>query len=212
MRGVVATDALIGTFAPPVDAALDGNRCFLYHVIGGGTGDWDVPVGGMGTVSGALWRAAVEAGAELVADAEVTAVTPDGEVTYRHGDSEHVLAAGTVLSGVAPYELARLMGSTGVRPEGAQVKVNLLLSRLPRLRDSSVDPVAAFGGTFHANEGWARLAAVVRGSRRREASRIPYRARSTATRSPTRASCRPSFRLRERRPSRCSPCRRPTGW
>ena len=24
------------------------NRCFLYHVIGGGTGDWDVPIGGMG--------------------------------------------------------------------------------------------------------------------------------------------------------------------
>ena len=159
VRGVVATDALIGTFAPPVDPALDGNRCFLYHVIGGGTGDWDVPVGGMGTVSGALWRAAVEAGAELVADAEVTSVTPDGEVTYRVGDDENRLAAETVLSGVAPYELARLMGSTGVRPEGAQVKVNLLLSRLPRLRDSSVDPVAAFGGTFHANEGWARLAA-----------------------------------------------------
>ncbi len=111
VRGVVATDALIGTFAPPVDAALDGNRCFLYHVIGGGTGDWDVPVGGMGTVSGALWRAAVEAGAELVADAEVTSVTPDGEVTYRVGEAEVRLAATTVLSGVAPYELARLMGS-----------------------------------------------------------------------------------------------------
>lgn len=164
VRGVVATDALIGTFAPPIDPALNGNRCFLYHVIGGGTGDWDVPVGGMGSVSGALWRAAVEAGAELVAGAEVTSVTPDGEIIYVHGDTEHRLAAETVLSGVAPYELARLMGSTGarsavVRPEGAQVKVNLLLSRLPRLRDAGVDPAAAFGGTFHANEGWARLAA-----------------------------------------------------
>lgn len=48
VRGVVATDALIGTFAPPVDESLNANRCFLYHVIGGGTGDWDVPVGGMG--------------------------------------------------------------------------------------------------------------------------------------------------------------------
>jgi phytoene dehydrogenase-like protein len=159
VRGVVATDALIGTFAPPIDPDLHGNRCFLYHVIGGGTGDWDVPVGGMGAVSGELWRAAVEAGAELVADAEVTALTPDGEVTYRHGDDEHRLAARTVLSGVAPFELARLLGESVPRPEGAQVKVNLLLKRLPRLRDSAVDPAAAFGGTFHANEGWDRLGA-----------------------------------------------------
>jgi phytoene dehydrogenase-like protein len=159
VRGVVATDSLIGTFAEPVDARLDGNRCFLYHVIGGGTGDWDVPVGGMGSVSGALWHAAVEAGAELVADAEVIAVTPDGEVTYRRGDAEHRVAAGTVLSGVAPEELARLLGEDAAHPEGAQVKVNLLLKRLPRLRDTAVDPVAAFGGTFHANEGWQRLCA-----------------------------------------------------
>ncbi|MGV3712587.1 phytoene desaturase family protein [Pseudolysinimonas sp.] len=157
VRGVVATDALIGTFAPPVDESLNANRCFLYHVIGGGTGDWDVPVGGMGAVSGALWHAAVEAGAELVADAEVTSVSPDGEVAYRHRDDEHRLAAGVVLNGVAPYEFAKLLGETADRPEGAQVKVNLLLKRLPRLRDASVDPAAAFGGTFHANEGWAQL-------------------------------------------------------
>ena len=49
-------------------------------MIGGGTGDWDVPVGGMGAVTGELARAAREAGAELVTGAEVTAVTPDGEV------------------------------------------------------------------------------------------------------------------------------------
>jgi phytoene dehydrogenase-like protein len=36
--------------------------------------------------------------------------------------------------------------------EGAQVKVNLLLSRLPRLLDSSVSAEEAFGGTFHINE------------------------------------------------------------
>lgn len=157
VRGVVATDGLIGTFAPPVDEALDANRCFLYHVIGGGTGDWDVPIGGMGSVTGALWHAAREAGAELIAGAEVTSVTPDGEVVYRRGDDEHRIAAGTVLSGVAPFELARLLGEEAPRPEGAQVKVNLLLTRLPRLRDAAIDPVAAFGGTFHANEGWARL-------------------------------------------------------
>ena len=43
VRGIVATDALIGTFAGAHDADLRQNRCFLYHVIGNGTGDWDVP-------------------------------------------------------------------------------------------------------------------------------------------------------------------------
>lgn len=157
VRGVVATDALIGTFAPPVDETLAANRCFLYHVIGGGTGDWDVPIGGMGSVSAALARAARAAGAELVTDAEVVSVTPDGDVVYRRDDDEHRLAASTVLSGVAPFELARLLVEEAPRPEGAQVKVNLLVRRLPRLRDRSVDPAAAFGGTFHANEGWERL-------------------------------------------------------
>ena len=52
------TDALIGTFADAHDPSLRQNRCFLYHVIGGGTGDWDVPVGGMGALTDALAQAA----------------------------------------------------------------------------------------------------------------------------------------------------------
>jgi phytoene dehydrogenase-like protein len=157
VRGVVLTDALIGTFAPNIDETLAGNRCFLYHVIGGGTGDWDVPIGGMGAVTGELARAARLAGAELLTGAEVTGITPDGEVTYRAGDDERTVAATWVLANVAPLELARLTGATAERPEGAQVKVNLLVARLPRLKDSAVDPVAAFGGTFHINEQWSQL-------------------------------------------------------
>ena len=125
VRGVVLTDALIGTFAPNVDETLAGNRCFLYHVIGGGTGDWDVPVGGMGAVSGALWRAAVDAGAKLVNDAEVTAITPDGEVSYRTGGERGTSTgspATTVLANVAPYELSRLLGAHGTPVERPRVR------------------------------------------------------------------------------------------
>ncbi|WP_258563675.1 LuxR C-terminal-related transcriptional regulator, partial [Streptomyces phytophilus] len=39
VRGVVLTDGLIGTFASAHDPSLAQNRCFLYHVIGGGTGE-----------------------------------------------------------------------------------------------------------------------------------------------------------------------------
>ena len=63
VRGVVLTDALISTFAGAHDADLQQNKCFLYHVIGGGTGDWDVPEGGMGAVTAALETAARRAGA-----------------------------------------------------------------------------------------------------------------------------------------------------
>ena len=157
-RGVALTDALIGTFVPNVDESLAGNRCFLYHVIGGGTGDWDVPVGGMGSVTGELRRAAAQAGAEFVTGAEVLRVDPDGGVRARIGDDEVVFAAGRVLVGCSPDELARLLGETPAsRAEGAQVKVNLLLKRLPRLRDHRLDPRAAFGGTFHVNETWSQL-------------------------------------------------------
>ncbi len=158
VRGVVLTDALIGNFAPNIDPELHGNRCFLYHVIGGGTGDWDVPVGGMGAVSGELARAAQLAGARILTDAEVTAISPDGVVSSSRGD----FAGDLVLANVAPYELARLLGEEPpAKPEGAQVKANLLVSRLPKLRDD-VDPRAAFGGTFHINETWSQLDAAYR--------------------------------------------------
>jgi phytoene dehydrogenase-like protein len=161
VRGVVLTDALIGTFAAADDPDLRQNRCFLYHVIGNMTGDWDVPVGGMGAVTGALVDAARGAGAQLRTGAEVLSVDADGEVRYRWRDTEHVERARHVLANVAPSTLARLLGEPlpGSHPEGAQLKVNMVLRKLPELRDRSVDPVEAFGGTFHVNEGYQQLAA-----------------------------------------------------
>jgi phytoene dehydrogenase-like protein len=156
VRGVVATDALIGTFARLDDPSLLQNVCFLYHLIGGGTGDWHVPVGGMGAVSTAL--AAAAEGAEIVTGAEVYAVDPNGEVRYRQYDDEHVVRGRFVLANVTPARLASLLGepSTATAP-GAQVKVNMVLRRLPRLRDDTVTPEQAFGGTFHVNETWTQL-------------------------------------------------------
>ncbi|MEV7022567.1 NAD(P)/FAD-dependent oxidoreductase [Kitasatospora sp. NPDC093558] len=162
VRGVVLTDALIGTFTHAHDPSLRQNRCFLYHVIGNGTGDWDVPVGGMGAVTGALAEAALAAGAELRTGCEVTAIATDGrgdaEVTYRHDGGEAVVVGRKVLVNAAPATLARLLGDEPpVPPEGAQLKVNMVLRRLPALRDSAVDPRDAFAGTFHIAEGYRQL-------------------------------------------------------
>ena len=156
VRGVVLTDALIGTFAGAHDADLRQNRCFLYHVIGNGTGHWDVPVGGMGALTAALAGAAAAAGAELRCDVEVTGIDPGGEVLWEGGTA----SAGHVLANVAPAVLARLLGEPQPEPapEGAQLKLNMLLTRLPRLRDAAVDPREAFAGTFHVNESASQLA------------------------------------------------------
>ncbi len=166
VRGVVFTDALISTFASAHDDDLQQNKCFLYHVIGGGTGDWDVPEGGMGAVTAALETAARHAGAQLRTSAEATSVTPDGEVRYDDGGgTDVVVSAKRVLANVSPAVLNGLLAAGGAEPatrsgpppEGAQAKVNLLLSRLPKLRDSAVAPDAAFGGTFHINELYSQL-------------------------------------------------------
>jgi phytoene dehydrogenase-like protein len=186
VRGVVYTDALIGTFASNEDESLSANRCFLYHVIGGGTGEWNVPIGGMGAVSGELERVAREAGAQLISNAAVLGLAGEGErrrVTYAHDGEEHVIEADFVLVNASRQELSKLTAgsveqgsqesdtasagspagaidsavATKPYPFGAQVKVNLLLSRLPKLKDPSVTPEQAFGGTFHINETWSQL-------------------------------------------------------
>jgi phytoene dehydrogenase-like protein len=158
VRGVVATDALIGTFARLDDPSLQQNVCFLYHLIGGGVGEWRVPVGGMGAVSAALAAAALGSGAEIITGAEVYAVDSNGEVRYRRHDDEHVARGRFVLAGVTPAVLAGLLGEpTSAPAPGAQVKVNMMLRRLPRLRDDSVTPEQAFGGTLHVNETWTQL-------------------------------------------------------
>jgi phytoene dehydrogenase-like protein len=156
-RGIELTDATIGTFAPADDPLLRQNRCFLYHVVGG---PWNVPVGGMGALSAELEQLARAAGAEIVCGAEVTAVDSDGHdalITCADGSRRR---AAHVLANVAPTVLARLLGEPAVEPpEGSQLKLNMLVKRLPRLRDSTVPPERAFAGTFHVNEGYAQLQA-----------------------------------------------------
>lgn len=156
VRGVVATDAQIGTHASLRDDGLLANRCFAYHVIGNGTGEWRVPVGGMGAVADALADAARSAGARLLTGAEVSAVEEsetEAEVRTAGGD---VFGARWVLAACAPSILDRLLGRQPRPAEGSQLKMNLLLRRLPALR-SGLDPRLAFAGTLHLEQGYRQL-------------------------------------------------------
>ena len=163
VRGVVMTDALIGTFASNHDSALDANKCFLYHVIGNETGEWSIPVGGMGAVTTSMAKRALELGAVLKTDCDVQTISSldstnnHRDVTYLENGVSKTISARFVLANVSSPVLKKLLGQSAEHDiEGAQVKVNMLLKRLPRLK-AGTDPVAAFGGTFHINENFEQL-------------------------------------------------------
>ncbi|AZG46789.1 phytoene desaturase family protein [Gordonia insulae] len=173
VRGIVATDGLIGTFADLDDEAMRQNICFLYHVIGGGTGDWDVPLGGMGAVSGALYQAAVAAGAEIRTGVRVVGIDPDdGTVELSDGS----VRGSMLYAACAPQVVNSLLDDpidTESGTQGAQLKINLLLERLPRLRDTTVSPEAAFAGTFHINESISQLHDAWRQAARGQVPELP---------------------------------------
>ena len=160
VRGVVATDALIGTFADLNDPGLVQNRCFLYHLIGNGTGEWRVPVGGMGGVTDSLAVAARNAGATIVTGAGVSGIESDGTtatVTWHDGETWHSAECSYVLSNVAPWVLQVLLGDEpSDRPEGSQLKVNLLLEALPTFK-SGESARNGFAGTLHVAEDYSQL-------------------------------------------------------
>ncbi|GAU67190.1 oxidoreductase [Streptomyces sp. NBRC 110611] len=145
VRGVVLTDALMGAFTHAHDETLLQNRTYLQHVIGNGTGDWNVPVGGMGALTDELTDAAVAAGAEILVGHEVVHIDTDGaraEVHYRSQENEGTVAAAWVLANVAPTTLTRLLDEepdpAQSAPEGSQLKVNMLLRRLPATPPSEI--------------------------------------------------------------------------
>jgi phytoene dehydrogenase-like protein len=153
VRGVILTDALIGTFASAFQ--MQANICFLYHLIGNGTGEWKVPRGGMGALVKELVRVATAAGVEIRVNSKVSSVittADDATLTLEDGTS---ITSSYVLSNAAPQVLARLRGSKAPASlEGSQMKINILLKSLPQLK-SGIDPRLAFAGTFHAHESFA---------------------------------------------------------
>lgn len=156
VRGVIATDALIGTHTSLLDESLLANRCFLYHLIGRGTGEWLVPVGGMGAVADALTAQARRLGVQIITGARVVLAAEDSGGVRVSTDDGRDYAADSLLAAVAPAVVEGWLGREAVRPVGAQLKINMLLDRLPRLA-SGADPAVAFAGTVHLEEGFEQL-------------------------------------------------------
>jgi phytoene dehydrogenase-like protein len=103
---------------------------------------------------------ALAEGVEIRTHAPVTSVHSDGNVAEVHVADAGPVEARHVLSNLAPHVLHRLLGEARLaqpEPEGAQLKINMLLKRLPALRDARVSIADAFAGTFHVNEGYEQL-------------------------------------------------------
>jgi phytoene dehydrogenase-like protein len=168
LRGLVFTDAKIGLFTHPHDETLLQNRCFILHTIGNGTGEWRVPVGGMGALVDELAACARAGGAALVTGATVEAIhrgSPSHIVVFQQDGHERAVNATRVLVGTGPQVFAQLLGETYAPTpgdEGSVAKVNLLLRRLPPLRAAGIDPREAFAGTFHVDESYEQMRASYR--------------------------------------------------
>ena len=97
----------------------------------------------MGAVTSALAAAASSAGAEIITSAGVSRIEGDdegAEVTWHDGSTSHTVSARFVLANVAPWVLRILMGEPDdaeTKPQGAKIKIDLLLNRLRRLSRAS---------------------------------------------------------------------------
>jgi phytoene dehydrogenase-like protein len=158
IRGLILTDAKTGMFTDAHDPRLTQNRIFTYH----GTGTWSVPVGGMGSLVSELTRVASEAGVVALTDATVERIHPGNDrhtVEVSLGGHPMEIDAKWVLVNSGPQTLAAMLDRPhhpSAEDEGAVVKANMLLRRLPRLR-SGVSSEDAFAGTFRINERYSEM-------------------------------------------------------
>jgi phytoene dehydrogenase-like protein len=162
VRGLVLTDAKIGLFTHPHDDSLVQNRCFLYHLIGNKTGEWKVPVGGMGAVARELEDAARRSGAEMRTNVNLTALQMNGarSVEFEIDGKQQTVDARFVLVNFGRNVLAKYTAApyqATAADEGSVFKINMLLRRLPRLKASGYTAAEAFCGTFHTDEGYEQM-------------------------------------------------------
>ncbi|CAK9152404.1 unnamed protein product [Ilex paraguariensis] len=149
LKATLGTDAVIGTMAS-VHAPGSG-YVLLHHVMGETDGDrgiWSHVEGGMGSVSLAISNAAIEAGATVLTNAEVSKLMIEDSGTV----NGVLLADGTevhssvVLSNATPYKTFMELVPENVLPEdfvcaikysdysSGTTKINLAVDRLPKFQ------------------------------------------------------------------------------
>ncbi len=150
LRGVLLTDARIGVFTHAHDKSLLQNITYIYHVIGRKTGEWRVPAGGMGALATALENKAKSLGVVFKTNAEVLEVLHNQAFVSLKMNTGEILSCNTLLINAAmPGFYSKHESELQI---GTAFKINLLLQKLPQLKDESIKPEEAFCGTFHINQ------------------------------------------------------------
>jgi phytoene dehydrogenase-like protein len=135
----------------------------LYHLIGNKTGEWKVPVGGMGAVARELEVAARRAGAECLTDVDLVDLQLEGApktIEFIQNGKRHVVDGRFLLVNFGTNVLAKFAGKPyrGQKTdEGSVFKINMLLRRLPPLKAKKYPPAQAWCGTFHSDEGYEQM-------------------------------------------------------
>ena len=159
------TDGLSGLTAGP-DTPGTGHNFLVHNMcrLPGSDGTWMIVRGGMGTVSTTFADAACRAGARILTDAPVEAITYDAGAAsgVRLADGREV-GTRVVLGACDPFRLADLVGADDpasvpvalaerlerIRRPGSTLKVNLALRALPRFPCLPEDAPTPFGSTIH---------------------------------------------------------------
>lgn len=145
LKGTLATDAIIGAFAPP--SAPGTGYVLLHHVMGmagGARGVWGYVEGGMGALTQAMARSAQAAGAEIRCDAPVTEILQERGcvIGVRLASGETLRARQVASNATARVTFEQLLPASAlpasflravqrVDYSSASMKINLAVSELP---------------------------------------------------------------------------------
>jgi phytoene dehydrogenase-like protein len=164
LRATLATDAIIGAFAPP--SAPGSAYVLLHHVMGeagGSRGVWGYVQGGMGGLADALEKSCKDLGVEIRREAPVHAIHTDKHGACGVGlDDGSQLTARVVASSVDAHVTFERLLDPKVLPEefreavgridysSASAKINLALSEPPKFTCVSGDGIGPHHhGTMH---------------------------------------------------------------
>ncbi|MGR3811064.1 phytoene desaturase family protein [Jiulongibacter sp. NS-SX5] len=154
LKGVILTDARIGVQTSAYDPSLLQNRTFIYHIIGNKTGEWKVPKGGMGALVEQLITKAKSLDVSFKTESEVIDVTRK-KSHYMVSTADQSYQCQKLLFNAAPNLLNKLLPNYRLNiSEGTAFKINILLKKLPKLKDKRVSPEDAFCGTLHINQNF----------------------------------------------------------
>jgi phytoene dehydrogenase-like protein len=162
LRGTLATDAVIGAFAPP---SAPGTGYVLFHHVmgslGGARGVWAYVRGGMGALCESIATVARASGVEIRCDAPARAIQVDGDrVRGVLLESGEALEADFVVSSLDPARSLSLLSSQSALPDPYRralatidyrspvFKMNLALRELPRFRTRDRESIP-LSGTIH---------------------------------------------------------------